>query len=552
MGIIGIIDWFLKVINNALDVMLPWIGLAGLIGFVFYLLAKDIKKYNQNKKYNREAKNEMGENILQAITLLLIEAFAFLVFWWLPARAFKWTGWGWLAPTLRWVEFYIILIIIAYLFGHKYGEKRWIYSASGHFAVILFGWLVDHWMGIFFISLPLILTYYIALYRLAMVVLPANDPDDMAEKRKRFFILAAYTWGTQFPIFVVADHAWKKPETRIAGMFTRNLPIPGLIWTKSHQAVGITSGTQFKRVDGPGVVYMGRMERPFQVIDLRSQLRTSEIDVVSKDGISFKARVFTAFRIDPESWDETTYDQLRPLNASLRGAAKLNHDEGSFPFSKLRIQATLGTTSTKAAGDTIIYWDQWVLNAIEDAARKIISQKTLDELWRPADDNKEANALDVIAEEIKASTALTIRAAGILLDAARIVNFRFPTTEGQIDHISKQQITTWGSEWERKRTKILDEAQAQSEQSQQEARAYAESLLLNSIAEGLQKTQEIHPRLPRYVIAVRFLSALQDYIHKKPEEGEESIENDQRVQGLHAYLRTWQDQFLSSNSKEKL
>ena len=39
-------------------------------------------------------------------------------------------------------------------------------------------------MGIFFISLPLILTYYIALYHLAMVTLPANNPEDRAEKKK--------------------------------------------------------------------------------------------------------------------------------------------------------------------------------------------------------------------------------------------------------------------------------------------------------------------------------------------------------------------------------
>ena len=462
------------------------------------------------------------------------------------------TGWGWAPPTLRWIEFGLFLTAFAYTFGHKYGEKRWIYSTIGHFTVIFFGWLVKRWLGILFISLPMILTYYIVLYYLAMVTLPVNNPEDRAEKRKRFLVLASFTWGAQFPLFVVGDHAWKKTETRIPGNFTRNRPIkiPGLIWTKSHQVVGITSGIQFKRVDGPGVVFMEKMERPFQVIDLRTQVRTSEIDVVSKDGINFKARVFCAFRIDPEPWDNETYEKLRPMNGLLRGANKPNHIEGSFPFSSLRVQAALGTTSTQATEDVVIYWDKWALNVVEDAARKVISQKRLDELWRPEDDKKEANALDKIADEIKDSAYLPLRAAGILLFVARIVNFHFPTAKGQIDHISQQQISTWGSEWKRKRTKILDEAQAESDRAQQEARAYAESILLNSIAEGLQKTHDIHPRLPRYVIAVRFLSALQNYIHKMPKEGEGNSESDKKVEELESYIRYQQSLFLSGNGKE--
>jgi hypothetical protein len=399
--------------------------------------------------------------------------------------------------------------------------------------------------------MPLMVAYYSALYSLAQVILPVNSPEDKVEKLQRFYILAAYSWGFQRPLFSIDGHAWEKPKERISGDFMHKSAVKGLILTKSHQVVGITSGVQFKRTGGPGVVYTDKKERPFQIIDLRSQIRTSEIDVVSKDGISFKAIVLAAFRIDPEDWDEDTTNKIVSLNSNLAGANKPNNVDGSFPFSDLRVQAVMGTTSTDAKGDATIYWDQWALNAVEDAARKIISQKTLDELWRPANDDIDANALDVIAKEMKTNSTMTLRAAGILLLTARIVNFKFSATDDKGDTISRQQIATWGSEWERKRTKILDEAQAESDRTQQEARAYAESLLLNSIAEGLQKTQEMHPHLPRYVIAARFLSSLQEYIHKSPTEGDDSTEKDQRIKGLHNYLRNFQDQFLSSNGKEK-
>jgi hypothetical protein len=72
MRIIGIIDWFFTVINNALDVALPWVGLAILIGFLIFVLARDINKFNQNKKDHRENKSEMGEIFSQAMILLLI------------------------------------------------------------------------------------------------------------------------------------------------------------------------------------------------------------------------------------------------------------------------------------------------------------------------------------------------------------------------------------------------------------------------------------------------------------------------------------------------
>jgi hypothetical protein len=341
------------------------------------------------------------------------------------------------------------------------------------------------------------------------------------------------------------EHAWKKIETRIPGDFARNiLPMPGFVWTRSHQVVSITGGTKFKRVDGPGVVFTGYLERAEQVFDLRLQLRTNEIDVVSKDSISFKVRVFTAFRMDPETWDKETYDRLRPMNMILRGANKPSYTKGSFPYSNLRVQAALGITSTKVAeGSPTIYWDQWALSVVEDQARKVISQKNLDELWRPAGNKKFTNALEKIANEIKENTNLIFRAKGILLVVARIVNFRFPSDNDQLDEISKQQLATWSFEWERKRSNILSEAQAESEHTQQEARAYAESLLLNSIADGLQKAKDIDPNLPRYVIAMRFLSSLQDYVHKQTDEkSREELQNN---------LKEWQEQFLTDHGKGK-
>jgi regulator of protease activity HflC (stomatin/prohibitin superfamily) len=294
----------------------------------------------------------------------------------------------------------------------------------------------------------------------------------------------------------------------------------------------------------PGLSFIGKLERLDQVFDLRLQLRTREIDVASKDGIRFKARYFTAFRLDNENWTKETYDALRPLHPHLRGADKLSYTTGSFPYSHLRVQAAQGVTGTRVSeNDPLIYWDQWVMNVIEDQTRQVISQKELDEMWRPANDSQFANAMDVIASEIKKNSESILRAAGILLFAARVVNFSFPTDGEKGDEIARQQIATWASEWEKRRRNILDTAEAESERVQQEARAYAESILLNSIAEGLQRTQAINDKLPRFVIAMRFLSALQEYVHKHPMEGEQAEEAKRKMAEFQKEFKTWQDLF---------
>ncbi len=557
-----------KTANGMLDVIFLWGGLILAFDYPIYFFIANLKKYTRERK--------SVSLLTETIILFLIISVAGLIWaipealWlliaWMRGHPFDeltdWRELAWIFSSVRWAELLVVFFVAARLAGREHGKTRWRRSAVIQIAIILFGWLFNRWMGIAFISIPLLAAYYTQLRDLALIVIPASDPEDRVEQKKRANAFISYTWGIQSPMTVVDDHSWKKYEPRISGDITwgfadfpipiiKNLDLrPGLIWTRSHQVAAISGGTKFKRVDGPGVMFTGKLERLDQVFDLRVQLRTKEIEVVSKDGIHFMARYFTAFRVDNEEWSRDLYNTLRPLNAILRGANKLSHDKGSFPYSNVRVQATLGMTSTKVTpGDSLIYWDQWAMNVIEDQTRKVISQKNLDEMWRPTDDAKFANALDVIAEEIKRNSETILRASGILLVAARVVNFRFDKIVGELttDEISRQQITTWGSEWEKKRRKILSEAEADVELSKQKARAYGESLLLEAIDEGLQKTHEINPALPRYVIALRFLSVFQDYLHRQPAEGkdgEESEEVKKKMDELRKVFKTWQELFF--------
>ncbi len=564
MSTLGATGWIIQAFNTLLDFIFLWAGLIVILGYPFYYFARKFKKQINEGETNIEV-------FLQTLSLLGLAAI-FAILWIsseliipkLPETLRLWEPTTILFPTvLRWIELSFLLIIVANLFGHEHGDGRWLRSSLGHIAAIFLGFAVNRWAGILCISLPTLLAYYFVLYRMAIIVLPTSNPEDIAEKWKRFGVLVSYAWGIQYPLIVVGKHAWDKVETRISGDFARDLlPAPGFIWTQSHQVVSITGGMQFKRVDGPGMVFTGYLERPEQIFDLRLQLRTNEIDVISKDGISFVVRIFTGFRMDPVPWKKEEYDKLRPMNTILRGADKPSFTKGSFPYSNLRVQAALGVTSTKADNEkTTIYWDQWAVNVVEDQARKVISQKKLDELWRPAEDKKFANAMDSIAKEIKESAEFTLRANGILLVMARVVNFRFPKIgkhanenpdeTDEIDEISKQQIATWAAEWDRKRDGILSEANAESEHAQQAARAYAKEIMLNSIAESLQKTKEINPRLPQYVIATRFLSTLQNQLGKQTPEGEENAEQGTNTTESHNHSKERHNQYPPHSGKEK-
>jgi hypothetical protein len=317
-------------------------------------------------------------------------------------------------------------------------------------------------------------------------------------------------------MYVVADHTGRQIEKRIDGEITRDFRMPGVIWTRSHQVAGITAGVQFKRVDGPGAIFTYKFERPFQVIDLRSQSRSSEIDVTSQEGINYKALISIVFRIDREVWTKELYDEIRQRNPLLRGGERLSYTLGSFPFSHIRVRAALSTTGAINSKDdaAIVYWDQWTLTQVEEIARQVLALQPINGFWQL--EGGVTNTLDKISDEIKNKAASPLRTVGIHLLSARIVNFRFPEeTEGKIDLISKQQIETWKAAWERKRTETISIAEAEASRVQQEAWAYAQSLLLTSIAEGFEKAHDLYPDLPRSVIAMLFFGAIQDYISQQ-------------------------------------
>ena len=419
----------------------------------------------------------------------------------------------------------VFLLRVYFSTREQYGLRivaSWIWLI----AAFLVGWWMGRLPGLILITLPLLIIYYYMLFHLALVVVPFSEPFNLREWWKRICLFFWYHWGAQYPLWVVPDALSRKADERIKGGASVSFT-PGLVWARSHQAVGLTTGLAYSGTRQAGTVFTGAFERPFAIVDLRTQLRTSRIEVVSSDGIPYHAVLFTAFGVDKEKWNPTLHHDILRGNPILKDAKEPDCVRGTFVFSGARMLALLGTaavaSSSNASEIKPIDWDQSVLYLLEEAAREILSQRRLDELWQPKVDHSNINAMDVIANAIQDKCSLALRQQGVQLYSCRIVNFEFAHKEDQEqkeDEINLKQIKAWGADWQREAEQTRAEGRAEADLMKQEARAFAYTNLLTAVAEGLQETRHLNPDLPRYVIAVRFISALERFIEEQPD-GEE-------------------------------
>ncbi len=552
----------IDIFNDTLDAALPYVAIFVLVGAaIFYIWSIREEGFQRC--------------LFLGVTFLFEEVIIVLLIWHLPLWIASWASKLEMAPILRWIVLFLGSSVVIYFLSRKYGGRRGIYSMWGHLSILFFGWWLDRWSGMLFISLPIMVMFYYSIYRIAVVVVPASDPDasgnvfknlfsyirnpdvafngedkrlkeriDLAkqsrwravvekifgERWQRFFVLCWYMWGLQYPLLVVSDNAGRKIETRIDGSAFNLYGVPGLIWTRSHQVAGLTTGIQFARVCNPGVTFTRPYERPQEVIDLRTQLRTTLIGSVSKDGVPLKVIFFAAFAVDKDRWPHRLYNQLCHENPTLRRGMIPDYSEGSFPFSRVRIRATFAATGVKSKDEVepasddskrpIVYWDERVVYQIENTANTVLSQYRLDELWRPNYDLSGVNSIDEIASVIETEARYRLQLWGIRLYTCRIVDLIFAEkTTGEEDKVRTQQIASWCADWEQEVVQAHAQGEADAELLRQRARAYAHSVLLNRIVDGLNQARTLNPTLgfSRYVVGMHFIGALEELIRQQAE-----------------------------------
>jgi regulator of protease activity HflC (stomatin/prohibitin superfamily) len=502
-------DFVFETLNGLLGLLFSCLYLIAVLYLHFSMIVNAFKEkkgpsFPENKSGNKVGMPRSPEEIVQdklkwkktnrrltmVVMQLIVVDILVRILWWIPT-------WP------RWIALFLLVCGISYFLSNKFGEGRGVFSGLEQLGIIFLGWLLGRWIGIIFFSAPLLLVYYLMLYQFAVVIIPANNPESQLilfdknnEKWQRFLAFIWYTWGIQHPMNVVVDEAGREISMRIKGNPFRQYGIPGILLTHTHQVAGITAGTEFSRVEGPGLIFTKRFERPLEIVDLRRQVRTSWIDAVTKDGIPFKAKLFMVFQVNNSSPD---------------------HTEGSFPYSTKwvrRLLKLLGVMQTQPNNKTNIRWDERVVKQIEQAAQQTLSQRTVNELWQPQNPKHDSTFFE-IGEDIKSILQKRLEEYGIIVFTSRMPDFKF--SEDKDDDISSQQLKTWQSSWARQADQTLAEGEAEAKRLQEEARAYAQSILLKALAEGIKQTT---PEISRYVIAIRFVNAIQELMKKEPEVAE--------------------------------
>jgi len=518
--------FLLESIKTGLDILFTFAFGAGLIYLVLQFTYKKIEK------------DGFGRGIYFGVLALIEAGFVFLVIYIFPiwfAREIEKSKYfdSIQSNNIRWILLYLIIIPLWWLITKKHSGQRGMVTSLLVLTIFLFGWQYDRWIGIFFISIPILGIFLFLLDKLAQVLFPAIDPGDKKERWQKTKAFIGYMVGLQYPVWMAKFKASRDFDMRISGDLTNSEIKPGIVWTWSHQAAALSTGIEFTRVDGPGTVFTNQYERPISVVDLRTQLRVNVLEAVTSDGIKIPAVVFMAYGIDRDNWpkEEWSPDFSSIMKYNYSNDYDIDH-EGIYPFSSNRIRVALSNMGINVSTEepsNDLYWDEWVRERVSQAAQQVISTRSLDEMWRPRNDGPGESALDEMAGAIKEILAPQLVRVGINLFAARIVNFGL-NIDNEYDYkIIKKQIDTWSTKWDQKITQVQAETEAIYREEIDNAHAFAKSVLLDAVAESLAIARGINPELPKHVIAQYYIYALEEYIKKQPgmdqEDAKERIEN---------------------------
>ena len=450
--------------------------------------------------YSRITKEGFGKGFYFGVLASAEAGFVFFVIYLFPKWFANAINKPEYADLFRWFVLYMTIVPFWWRSTRKHSGYRGLFSSLLILTIFLFGWQFDRWIGIIFVSVPIMGIFIFLLFRLAQVILPAADPEDKNERWQKTKSFIAYMTGVQYPVWVARSKADREFDMRISGSTFDKTGEPGVLWTWSHQVAALSTGINFIGIFGPGTIFIKQYERPIALVDTRTQLRITTPETVTKDGIRITAIVFIAFRI-------------KDVRVALR---RMGIDEAL----------------KEAGSETLMfYWDDWVVKQVDDAARQAVAERELDQLWRP---NKPGDsALDEMANAMRALLITKLLHAGVEIFTARIVNFDIKEADEEDKKIIEQQLESWRTNWQQKITQAEAEVNAIYREELEKAHAYAKSALLETVAESLDKARRINTKLPRHVIAQYYIYALDEYIKKQPglntEEIKERVENLQQV-----------------------
>ena len=446
--------------------------------------------------------------------------------------------------SLRWFGLFTTLPLWFFVSPYAVSRVKSAVTIFVHLSIFLVGWFFGEWIGIFFISIPILAIFYLFSYYLAQVIFPATNPEETTEKSNKFLAFFWYIWGMQYPHWVAESSATRFSEDRMKGKHIKRLGKPGIIWTHSHQVVARSTGIEFNSIDGPGILFTGQAERPITIVDLRMQLRPMPFAAVTKDGIEIKAFIFISFQIDRSPWEREMKHEFWRMNPVLQKGVEVEESPYiGFPYSGARVHASLSASTIDSWDNENTaeerHWDDVAIQRVLKEARLVLSEREFTELWTPVEnDNRGSGAIDEMSSEIGNRARPELAKMVVELFGARIVNFIIDEDSS----IYKQLKGAWLFVWDKKIAEIKFSGEAEAEKLKVDAKMSSRRVFMETVRETLQEAHDIDNNVLRQLTTLNFISTLEKLL--------EDVDNDEDTEDQTARISAW-GRFMSSSRRDR-
>jgi len=275
---------------------------------------------------------------------------------------------------------------------------------------------------------------------------------------------------------------------------------PGWLMTEPENLVVIKGGTDIKRIVGPGVLFTKPAESPYEVIDLRNQIRLKRIDARTQDGIEVNLPISSLFRINP-GYKTITLEGLKNQEPwpyrNQRDIYQIVFYEEVDPTGKTPLEA-----------HQVRPWDDIPLKAAINRVKQVIPEYSLEELYSIAPGSGTLNPKtgkiipetgELTRTKITMAVRENVRAAveplGFQILGGGVGNKITPTDP----NVVKQRVETWKASLI---SKVMDwetDAQVQTLKNFSRIRSDARVKLLSQILEQTSMKLETTENAGRYV-----------------------------------------------------
>ncbi len=386
----------------------------------------------------------------------------------------------------------IVVALLGGVAGYKLAGRRGAISLSllwlGWCAACLWGYRVAGLAGLLWVTLPLAILFWSGMYVLAQYLLPLKPTDRL----QAFRALVTFMLGTNRPYYTLEN---RKAILQMKGdRFRQFLAGPGLVLSGCDHTAVISDGIKIKEVMEPGLLFTESFNTVAEVIDLRFQLRSVEVEALTRDGIHIKARLFVPFRIHADH--PPALGQPFPFR---RTAVTLAVREQ--PVEHLR----------ERRGDQLVEnrhkrtWDEMVGIVAPQVFRRIIGEYSFDDLCAPYQPDK--NPRQGIIREFQQQLQSELKPVGIQVLGGGVSDL-LPVD----DDLVQQRIANWQAEWLRRITVELGKGDAEYIRQVESARAQAQAEMIRTISAGFEQVGADGRAVSTDVIALRFVEALEKMI----------------------------------------